>query len=94
MLVDDPTLARIARRVKWWEPAEVTLSNPDDFLCRVMALGLWEDMVYAERTFGEGALAQALSRCPPSVMDPPSWHYWHHRLGSETVPPLPQRTFA
>jgi len=94
MLAADPTLGRIARRVKWWEPEDVTLSDLDDFLCRVMALGLWEDMVYAEQTFGEEAFVHALAQCPPGVMDPASWHYWHHRLGKDTVPPLPQRSFA
>lgn len=94
MPVADPKLARIASRVKWWEPAEVTLSDQDDFLCRVMALGLWDDMVYAEQVFGEKALGHALAQCRPGVMDPSSWHYWHHRLGNEPVPSLPQRTFA
>jgi len=94
MLVADQRLNQIARRVKWWEPAEATLSDQDDFLCRVMALGLWDDMVYAERIFGEEAFSRALSRCRPGLMDPASWHYWHHRLGSETVPSLPKRTFA
>ena len=91
---EDEKLNQIAERVKWWLPAEVTLSNQDDFLCRVMALGLWDDLVYTEKLFGEQAFHHALAQCGPGIMDEPSWHYWHHRLGRETVPPMPQRTLA
>ena len=94
MQVADPRLLQIARRVKWWESADKTLSEQDDFLCRIMALGLWDDMVYAEQLFGEEALRHALSSCRPGLMDPASWHYWHHRLGHQSVPPLPERKLA
>ena len=90
----DPRLERIARRVKWWEPADETLSELDDFLCRVMALGTWDDALYADAVFGTPALRHALDHCPPGIMDPASWNFWHLRLGSKSVPPLPQRTFA
>ena len=94
MQATDEKLERIARRVKWWEPADNTLNHRDDFLCRVMALGLWDDVLYTQGVFGLEAFRQALAACPPGVMDPASWNFWHLRLGSVAVPPLPERTFA
>jgi uncharacterized protein (DUF2267 family) len=94
MTLSDPRLESIAREVVWWEPPEITLSDQNDFLCRVMDHGSWEDMRHIEEVFGDKALREALDHCRPGVMDPASWHYWHYRLGIETVPELPRRTFA
>jgi hypothetical protein len=90
----DLRLAEIARKVVWWEPPEITLSDQNDFLCRVMGRGIWEDVQYVERIFGEAAFREALLHCRPGVMDPGSWHYWHLRLRLEPIPELPKRTFA
>ncbi len=84
----------IAQRVCLFKSPEEVLARPYDFLCRVMALGLWDAWVYTEGLFGEQAFSHALTQCGPGIMDEPSWHYWHHRLGRETIPPMPQRTFA
>jgi len=65
----DPEIVRIARRVKWWEPAEETLSDRDDFLCRVMNFGTWDDIVYVDQKYGENAFRRALSRCRAGVME-------------------------
>ncbi len=94
MPVRDPQLENIAREVVWWEPPEVTLSDQDDFLCRVMVLGAWEDVQHVERVFGEDALREALNHSKAGVFDPASWHYWHYRLGIEPVPELPKRTLV
>jgi hypothetical protein len=94
MALLDPELKRIARGVVWWEPPEVTLSDQNDFLCRVMALGTWKEAQHVGRVFGEDAFREALHHCRPGVMDPASWHYWHYRLGIEPVPEAPKRTFA
>jgi hypothetical protein len=87
-------LERIACRVKWGQPAADTLSHPDDFFCRVMALGWWDDVVDATKVFGVEGFRHALAGCPPGIVDPASWNFWHLKLGSAAVPPLPQRTFA
>jgi hypothetical protein len=94
MALIDPKLENIAREVVWWEPPEVTLSDQNDFLCRVMVLGTWEDVQHVEKVFGEEALRAALIHSRPGVFDPASWYYWHYRLGFEHVPELPKRTFA
>ena len=94
MPVIDTEIERIARRVKWWEPAEETLSDQDDFLCRVMNLGTSNDVEYVEGIYGEEAFRRALGHCRPGVMDRRSWNYWHLRLGTGSIPPMPQRAFA
>jgi hypothetical protein len=84
-------LAAIARRVCWWEPVAATLENTPLFLCRIMALGTWEDICIALDHYGRDAFREALQNAPPGLFDPRSWHYWHHRLQLLPVPSLPQR---
>lgn len=84
-------LAAIARRVCWWEPAASTLANTPLFLCRIMALGTWDDACIALEHYGRNAFREALQNAPPSLFDPRSWHYWHHRLELLPVPSLPER---
>lgn len=91
MATTEPRLESIAREVVWWETPEVTLSDRDDFLCRVMARGFWGDVQHVEKVFGEDAFRRALSHCRPGVMDTGSWHHWHYRLGVEPVPEQPRR---
>lgn len=86
-----PELRRIASRVVWWDTPDKVLAREDDFLCRVMALGTLADVNYVEATYGTDRLRQALNAAAPGVLDPRSWHYWHHRLGLEAVAPLPSR---
>jgi len=83
----------IAKRVAWWKTPEEALANADDFLCRVMTFGLWTDVKSVAMVFGEDALRRALKQAPVGVFDPPSWHYWHYRLGFDHVPELPKREF-
>jgi hypothetical protein len=94
MALHDERLENIARAVVWWEPPEVTLSNQDEFLCRVMARGTWKEIQYVEKIFGEEEFREALRRARPGVIDPASWHFWHHRLGIEPVPDAPKRIFV
>jgi hypothetical protein len=84
-------LAAMARRVCWWEPVAATLENTALFLCRIMALGTWDDICIALDHYGRDAFREALQNAPPGLFDPRSWHYWHHRLKLLPVPPLPQR---
>jgi hypothetical protein len=87
----NPELRRIASRVVWWDTPDRVLAREDDFLCRVMALGTLQDANYVEDTFGSDRLQHALRSAPPGVLDPRSWHYWHHRLGLGAAGPLPAR---
>jgi len=84
-------LAAIARRVCWREPAETTLAHTPLFLCRVMALGMWDDVCIALDHYGREAFREALRAAPPGVIDVRSWHYWHHRLQVLPIPELPRR---
>lgn len=87
----DPELRRIASRVVWWEAPAQVLSREDDFLCRVMAFGDLADVNYIEATYGADRLRHAMKTAAPGVLDPRSWHCWHHRLGLGAAGPLPSR---
>jgi hypothetical protein len=84
-------LQGIAARVCWWEPAEETLKDTPLFLCRVMTFGTWDDASFCLEHFGRDAFRSALLSAPPGLLDPRSWHYWHHRLGMLPVPEQPVR---
>lgn len=84
-------LRRIASRVVWWDTPDGVLAREDDFLCRVMALGDLADVNYIETAYGADRLRHALRTAPPGLIDPRSWHYWHHRLGLGAAGPLPSR---
>jgi hypothetical protein len=86
-----PQLEVIARRVAWWKTPAEAIANTNDFLCRVMTFGLWADVTYVARMFGDEAMRQALNQAPAGIFDPRSWHYWHYRLGFNQVPGLPVR---
>jgi hypothetical protein len=94
MPIRDPQLESIAREIVWWEEPEVTLSDQDGFLSRVMARGSWDDVQHVVKIYGDDAFREALRHSKPSVIDAASWHYWHHRLGMEPVPEMPKRTFS
>lgn len=84
------TAVEIARRVAWWkEPAE-TLARVDDFLCRVMMWGTWEDWTAMLAEHGREAFRHALECAPAGVLDQRSWIYWRGRLGLPPAP-LPER---
>ena len=93
MITLTPRLETIAKRVVWWKTPDAALLDIDSFLCRVMTFGLWDDANYILDVFGEDALRRALRHAPPGVFDPPSWHYWHRRLGILEIPALPTRNF-
>ena len=83
----DPTLAEIAARYVWWQPAEVTLARPAHFLCQLMTLGTADDVRTVRRLLGDPAFIDALKHAPPGLMDPKSWTYWHLFYGRQPPPP-------
>jgi hypothetical protein len=85
-------MARIARRVCWWQPADVTLQNTRLFLCQVMVFGTWDDVCFVLDKHNKASFREALQSAPPGLFDNRSWHYWHHRLQVLPVPELPKRT--
>jgi hypothetical protein len=88
---DSQEMARIARRVCWWQSAEATLQNTPFFLCRVMVFGTWADVCFVIENYRKASLREALQRAPAGLFDNRSWYYWHHRLQILPVPALPAR---
>ena len=89
---DNEALRRVAARLIWWQPPEVSLTQPKRLIAQVMALGAWADVRTARDIFGEGAFRDVLQEAPPGLFDLRSWFYWHHALHLLPVPPLPRRT--
>ncbi len=86
-----PEWVRIASRMVWWDTPDRVLAREDDFLRRVMALGNLADVNYIENTYGPDRLRRTLRTASVGILDPRSWHYWHHRLGRGAAGPLPSR---
>jgi hypothetical protein len=89
--INSEEMARIARRVCWWQSAEATLENTPLFLCRVMVFGTWADVCFTLDKYGYVSFREALQSAPPGLFDNRSWHYWHQRLQVLPVPELPRR---
>jgi hypothetical protein len=91
-------MRRLAQRYIWWKEADEALKYPDQVIAQVMDIGTFEDAGLLERHLGPERLVQVLSAAEAGMFSPPSWHYWHYRLGlatgSEQVPPLPLRDFT
>jgi len=88
--INNPILT-VAKRLFWWTTPKEALQDETRFLAQVMALGTLEDIVATENEYAPDAWKKALRKAPPGVIDPRSWHYWHHRFGMTPVPPLPAR---
>jgi len=88
----------IAQRVCWFKSPEETLSRPSEFLCRVMAFGLWRDIVLLREELGDDAFRDALRKAPPGILSAKDWVFWHQRLfpgqfSPGEAAPLPKRGF-
>ncbi|MBI5394407.1 MAG: hypothetical protein HZA91_03835 [Verrucomicrobia bacterium] len=86
------SLRQIAAELIWWQPPEVSLSQPVRFLAQVMALGTWQEVRTIQEAYGKDALREILNEAPPGVFDRRSWSYWHAVFGL-SEPPMPQRSF-
>ena len=90
-LARSPALLSVARRLIWWLPPEEALDERSHFLAQVMTLGTWDDVERVRREWGEDVFRDTLDHPPAGIFDRASWHYWHRRLGRETIQPLPKR---
>ncbi len=86
-----PEIARIARRIVWFEPPRVALADPVRFLAYAFARATHEDMEIIQRYVSGAELAEALDQAPPGIIDRRSWTYWNLKIGRYPAPPLPQR---
>jgi len=89
-----PSLKRIAQKLLWWQPPEVSLATPLRLACQVMVWGTWEDVLQARAILGDELFRRALQQAPPGIFDARSWNYWHLVFGITPVPPLPTRKLA
>ena len=90
-LAPTPELIEIARRAVWFQSPEATLANPLLFLAHLMTYTLDSDVVLIESRLTRAEIGWALDHAPAGVFDAPSWHFWHARIGRETVAPMPVR---
>lgn len=88
---ENRALHRVAERLVWWQPPEVSLQQPQRLIAQVMTLGNWEDVQTVRRVFGDEAFRAVLAEPPAGVFDVRSWTYWHHVFHLLPVPPLPKR---
>ncbi len=84
-------LENLARKYCWWMTPEAALARREMFLCQMMQLGTWEDVIGVRKLLGEQALKEALRAAPPGILDPRSWNYWNLLFGNVPVPPMPVR---
>ncbi len=91
-LTPTPELLKLARRVIWFEPPKVALTDPVRFMAYAMRYATAEDMGVLLRRIGEDGLREALDRAPAGIIDPRSWAYWNVMIGRYPAPPMPMRT--
>jgi hypothetical protein len=91
-MIDQDQLKRIAAKMIWWQPAEVSLGQPRRLLGQVMTRGDWPEVVACKNAFGWDAFREALVNAEPGLFDIKSWVMWHHFF-KLAVPELPKRAF-
>lgn len=89
--INEETLA-IARRMIWFEPPDVALSNGTRFMAYAFRYASHEDMRTLRRHVTDEDLSKALEAAPPGIIDGRSWAYWNWIIRNLTPPPpLPRR---
>lgn len=87
-------MARIARKLVWFEEPEQSLANPIRFIAYAMARATATDMAEIRRHVSDEDFIQAIDHAPPGIIDPRSWAYWNIVIaGRSPPPPLPIRRF-
>jgi hypothetical protein len=90
-------LKPLARKYIWWKTPDEALAMPQRVIAQVMNIGDYDDMQSMAALVGDAALREALAQAQAGQFSPRSWAYWHYRLGwrcDQTVPAMPQRSFA
>ena len=82
---------RIAKRLVWFEPAELALKEPVRFLAYAFAHARDCDMHVLRALLSDTQLRFALKNAPPGIIDAKSWAYWHLMLDMGDAPSLPTR---
>ncbi|SCC93985.1 conserved hypothetical protein [Thiomonas sp. X19] len=91
-------LLRLARTYIWWKEPEDAMLYPRRLVAQIMDMGDWDDVRAMEKALGHDALRDALRHAEAGWFSPPSWHFWHYRLGlvspNQSMPALPQRLLS
>ncbi|KMM16856.1 hypothetical protein [Synechococcus sp. GFB01] len=88
------SLAPLAIRYIWWQPAERSLAHPRRLLAQLMNIGDWRDVQLMRSCIDDATLRQVLATARAGEFNRRSWNFWHLRLGlphGEALPPQPQR---
>jgi len=91
-MANEEQLKRIAARMIWWQPPEVSLGQPRRLLGQVMTRGDWPEVVAFKSAFGWEAFRDALVNAESGWFDIKSWVMWHHFF-KLSAPELPKRAF-
>jgi hypothetical protein len=89
-----PLTLDLARRIIWFEPPEVALSDPIRFMAYAMTYARHEDMRELRRYVSDDDIRAALDHAPAGIIDPRSWAYWNAKMGRYPAPPPPMRMLA
>lgn len=90
-LPNNAETANLAKRLIWFESAELAMAQPVRLLAYAFAYATPKDMALIRKYYSDDELRLALDQAPPGVIDPRSWAYWHVMLGQYPPPPMPQR---
>ena len=86
-----PQIARIAKRIIWFESPAAALRDPVRFMAYAMARACHKDMQVIRRHVSWEDFLEALDRAPPGIIDARSWAYWNLVYGRDPETPLPRR---
>lgn len=89
-----PLTLELAKRIIWFEPPELALSDPIRFMAYAMTYARHEDMREIRRYVSDDDFRAALDHAPAGIIDPRSWAYWNAKMGRYPAPPLPIRRFV
>jgi len=88
-------LHTLAAKYIWWKTPEEALRFPRRVIAQVMEIGTLEDVELLLADAGPQQFVEVLKCAEAGWFTPPSWHYWHYRLGLAgvgEVPPLPVKS--
>lgn len=87
-------MIRMAQRYIWWQPPEVSVTDPRRVIAQVMDVGTFGDIQALAKAVGRNTLTGVLNQARPGWFRPRSWAFWHTVLGLATagrIPPIPSR---
>jgi len=85
-----PELQGVARRIVWFEPPEMAVSNATRFMAYAFRYATHADMTTLRHHLSDDDLRRALDAAPPGIIDGRSWAYWRLVLDLPDEP-LPER---